>query len=49
MGTYEIAYDAILTEIKSLIEEFNLLGKDDLKEIALPGAAYNRVNGDGSL
>jgi hypothetical protein len=48
MGTYEIAYDAILTEIKSLIEEFNLLDKEDLKEIALPGAAYSRVNGGGS-
>jgi mRNA-degrading endonuclease RelE of RelBE toxin-antitoxin system len=48
MGTYEIAYDAILTEIKSVIEEFNLLDKDDLKEIALPGAAYSRVNGGGS-
>ena len=48
MGTYEIAYDAILTEIKSVIEEFNLLDKEDLKEIALPGAAYSRVNGGGS-
>lgn len=48
MGVYESAYDAILTEIKSLIEEFNLLDKEQLKEIMLPGAAYSRVNGGGS-
>jgi chromosome segregation ATPase len=45
MGTYETAYDAILTEIKSLIEEYNLLDKEQLKEIMLPGAAYSRMNG----
>lgn len=45
MGIYEIAYDAILCEIKSIIEEFNLVDKDQLKEIQLPGAAYSRMNG----
>lgn len=48
MGTYESAYDAILTEIKSIIEEYNLLDKDQLKEIMLPGAAHSRMNGGSS-
>ncbi|WOF15997.1 hypothetical protein F1737_04405 [Methanoplanus sp. FWC-SCC4] len=45
MGVYESAYDSILTEIKSIIEEFNLLDKEQLKEIQLPGAAHARMNG----
>jgi hypothetical protein len=44
MGYYEMAYDCISNEIKNLIEEFNLLDKDQIKEIPLPGAAYDRVN-----
>ncbi|EHQ35379.1 hypothetical protein [Methanoplanus limicola] len=43
MGTYESAYDAILAEAKSIIEEFNILDRELIKEIALPGAAHAKM------
>jgi hypothetical protein len=43
MGTYESAYDSILAEAKSIIEEFNILDRELIKEIALPGAAHAKM------
>ncbi|TSA54943.1 MAG: hypothetical protein D4R45_03270 [Planctomycetaceae bacterium] len=37
---YENAFDSLMTEVKCLVEEYQLLSKEELAEISLTGASW---------